>query len=79
MDAFIAIFRILDLVGNWFSQWRLKRQFDRQLKLENDSTAYEKLTKATNARNKNRLSRYNNSARDRPASDSMPIDKYQRD
>lgn len=87
MKVFVALMKIFEAFSSLFAQWRKEQQFKRRVKLESDAAAYEKLTKATNARNQSRQShlsrrKTNNPARDKPPpgiSDKLHHDKYRRD
>ncbi len=78
MRAFLALLQLLQSLGKWLRQWQRQQQLNSRIKLESDAAAYEKLAKAINARNKNRLSRRNNTARGRPPDERLPNNRYRR-
>lgn len=81
MNALVALFKVFEVALSLFAQWRKEQKFKRRFKLESDAIAYKKLKQATNARNKNRLSRRrnDNSARGKPVPDKLRGNKYRRD
>ncbi len=81
MNALIAIFRVIEIIFAFLSQKRGEKNALRQSKLEADALALKKLKKAMAARQKKNLSRQstNPTSRDKPSTDSLRKQKYQRD
>ena len=82
MNALTAALRILEAIVGLFSQWRTQRKFKRQLKLENQAVAYQKLQKALHARNKIRTEHRVENMPDDNSNfhpDKLRRDKYRRE